>query len=437
MKIRFYIALAAYSLLLLLLQPLLALYLLNRARKQPDYLQGWAQRFLAWVPSGYRQVPVVSRVWVHAVSVGETHAISPLVHAWAKKHPDHVWYFTSTTPTGQATAKQLFCHLNGVQFAWLPYDLPWLAWRCLIRIRPSRLWLVETEIWPNLILAAHGKKVQVALLNARVSPTTARRLRQFEVLSRSVLAGIDQLICQTDEDAKVFEQLGRPVDGVCGNLKFDVILKPDLVETGWQWKNAIGTSPVLLFASSREGEEALLLEALVRSKVFECMPHVCVWIVPRHPQRFNEVFDLMKNAAIQACVPMPVRRSEFDLGLNSLRAAPRLVLGDSMGEMPAYYSAADVAVLGGSWLPLGGQNLIEACAYGCPVWMGPYTFNFAKAAEDALKAGAAVRFDNLTHVCNTLMQTPVFPEQFKGNALAYAKSHVGAAQATIHILERN
>ncbi|MAZ08237.1 MULTISPECIES: 3-deoxy-D-manno-octulosonic acid transferase [unclassified Limnobacter] len=427
-----------YSLILFLFQPVLALYLLKRGIRQPEYRQGWGQRFLASLPE-FRSVPGgQKRIWVHAVSVGEAHAISPLVQHWAKVYPQHEWAVSCTTPTGLATCRQLYSTLNQVQFFYLPYDLPYLVARTLKQVRAHSLWVVETELWPNLLLGAAKAKVHTALLNARVSPTTGRRLAQLRLLSQPVLQSVGTLIAQTQTDAAVFEKLGRPVDAVCGNLKFDVALKPELATTGRAWREATQAEQVVLFASSREGEEALLLDALNRCQFFKRMPKASVWIVPRHPQRFDEVFELMAEAATRMGVARPVRRSaSFNAGSNIALAGfgqARLVLGDSMGEMPAYYSVADLALLGGSWLPFGGQNLIEACAYGCPVWMGPNTFNFAKAAEDALAARAARRFEHLLAACEFYLSGFQGFDEAKKAAFAYARGHRGATQRSFDVL---
>lgn len=430
-----------YSLLLYVLQPVLALYLLKRGIRQPAYRQGWGQRFLAKLPE-FSPVPVgQKRIWVHAVSVGEAHAVSPLILHWAKVYPQHVWAISCTTPTGLVACQQLYSSLQGVQFFYLPYDLPYLVARTTRQVQAHALWIVETELWPNLLLGARQAGVHTALLNARVSPTTGRRLAQLELLSKPVLQSLHTLICQTQADAAVFEQLGRSANAVCGNLKFDVPLRPDLTALGRTWREAAQAEQILLFASSREGEEALLLDALNRCQFFKRMPKASVWIVPRHPQRFDEVFDLMADAATRMGVARPVRRSTtFNSGNNIALAGfaqARLVLGDSMGEMPAYYSVADLALLGGSWLPLGGQNLIEACAYGCPVWMGPHTFNFAKAAEDALAAKAARRFEHLLSACEYYLTEFRGGAEAKRAAFAYARSHRGATQRSFDVLNRN
>jgi 3-deoxy-D-manno-octulosonic-acid transferase len=429
-----------YSLSLFVLQPVLALYLLKRSIRQPEYRVGWGQRFFAVLPEFTAMPNGQQRIWVHAVSVGEAHAVSPLVQHWAKVYPRHEWAISCTTPTGMATCKQLYAGLNGVRFFYLPYDLPYLVARTVKQVKAQALWVVETELWPNLLLGAAKAGVHTALLNARVSPTTGKRLAQFGLVSKSVLQSLGTLISQTRADADVFENLGRPVNAVGGNLKFDVALKPELATLGRTWREATQAEQILLFASSREGEEALLLDALNRCQFFKRMPKASVWIVPRHPQRFDEVFELMADAATRMGVARPVRRSaSFNAGNNIALAGfsqARLVLGDSMGEMPAYYSVADLALLGGSWLPFGGQNLIEACAYGCPVWMGPNTFNFAKAADDAFAAGAARRFEHLLAACEYYLTEFQGNEQARKAAFAYARRHRGATQRSFDVLNR-
>lgn len=422
-----------YSLLMLVMQPILLAYMLWRARKQPAYLKGWGQRFFAQIPRGFKGLARTRRIWVHAVSVGETHAISPLIKKWAEKNPQDVWMISSTTPTGRETAVNNFSHLNGVQFFYLPYDLPWLMRRCIERANADQLWLVETELWPNLIHQSKAKGLFTALINARVSPRTGERLRKLRWLSQPVLNALDVIACQTDSDAVVFSELERPVNAVTGNLKFDVSLKPNLLALGEQWKISLGAEAVLVFASSREGEESKLLDAMVRAQFFKRLPKASVWIVPRHPQRCEAVFEEMSLSAARLGVSAPKRRSQ--LGQGESFEFTHLILGDSMGEMPAYYSLADVALLGGSWEPLGGQNLIEACAYGCPVWMGPNTWNFAKAADDALGANAAVRFDDLTQAVRYFLDQDgrLLPEH-REYARQFAQAHAGATDKTMAML---
>lgn len=424
-----------YTIFLFLLQPVLLAYLFILNRKQPGYTAKLSERFLAQVPKGLRGLVNTRRVWVHAVSVGENNAISPLVKAWVEKYPDDVWTFSCSTPTGKETAQRLFGHLKGVQFCYLPIDLPWLVSRAIRRISPDVLWVVETEIWANLFHVAKSKSLPVCLINARVSDNTAKRLHQFGRLSKPAIQSLSKVICQTDSDAAHFASLGKQVDAVAGNLKFDVARSPELVALGNHWAHVFAAQSLLLFASSREGEEIMLLDAMVRAQFFKRLPKVSVWIVPRHPQRFDSVFEQMETAAARLGVAKPIRRSAF-LDQGAQPAFSHLVLGDSMGEMPAYYSAAKVALLGGSWAPLGGQNLIEACAYACPVWMGPHTFNFEKAAADAELAGAARRFDSLAQAINTFLEAEgKISEDASSASNTFSNAHVGATNKTLTVID--
>lgn len=435
MNVKVFFARSLYTLMLLVAQPFLLAYLLFLDKKQPGYAKHLSERFVAQVPRGFKGLANTRRIWVHAVSVGENNAISPLVKAWAEKYPDDVWTFSCSTPTGRETALRLFGELKGVQFTYLPLDLPWLVKRAIKRIQPDMVWLVETELWPNLLHVAKRQGLPISLLNARVSPNTGKKLAKLHWLSQPAVACFSRIICQTPEDAKHFEALGRPVDAVTGNLKFDVARSPALIERGQQWAEALGAQGVLVFASSRDGEEAMLLDAMVRAQFCKRLPKVSVWIVPRHPQRFDEVYGQMEIAAARLGVARPVRRSQFTE--NGLPVGfSNLVLGDSMGEMPAYYTLADGALLGGSWAPFGGQNLIEACAYACPVWMGPHTYNFEKAAEDALAASAARRFDNLAAAVNAFLDAEgKISEDASSASNQFSKAHIGATACSMKQLE--
>jgi 3-deoxy-D-manno-octulosonic-acid transferase len=414
---------------LCLLLPIMPVYLWHRARKQAEYRGDWSQRFLG--ATGF-PVQSQSRMWVHAVSVGETHAIAPLVLLWNAKFPQTRWVFTSTTPTGRATAQQVFKDIASADFVYLPYDLPFAVSRFLREVQPRMGWLVETELWPNLLAGARARGIPMALLNARVSPNTARQLLKMRALSVPALARLSVVVTQTAQDADIFRQLGRPEDLIAGNLKFDVQPKPALLALGQQWRQNWGDAPVLLAASTREGEEPELLAAwqLAVGQWGYAQPRLLV--VPRHPQRFEEVAQLFGTAGFF------VSRRSQGFPQPDQADTPVIYLGDSMGEMPAYYACSDIAFMGGSWQPLGGQNLIEACACDCPVLLGPHTFNFAKAADDALAVGAALRFDHLTAAMQWTARRLSSEGDFeleKDAAIAYARQHRGAASKTFTVLQ--
>jgi 3-deoxy-D-manno-octulosonic-acid transferase len=303
------------------------------------------------------------------VSVGEARAAAPLVGGLLSALPDHTVLMTCTTAAGRDTLRQVYG--QSVQASFLPYDFPWAAQRFLEHFRPRLGVIMETEVWPNLIAACAAQGVPVVLANARMSEKSARGYARFAGLTRPAFARLAAVCAQSEADAERLRALGAARVQVHGNLKFDVTPSAQQLAAGRAWRAGLGR-PVLLLASTREGEEQLLLK--------EAAPllgsHVLIVVVPRHPQRFDEVAGLAQSRRTRSPVPA---------------ASDRVHLGDTMGEMAFYFAAADVAVIGGSFMPLGGQNLIEALAAGAPVVAGPSPFNFAEATRLAVAAGAAVQ----------------------------------------------
>jgi 3-deoxy-D-manno-octulosonic-acid transferase len=403
-----------YTLALYLLLPFIPLRLLWRARKQPAYLQHWRERF-GW----YAGTPQAPLIWIHAVSVGETRACVPLVAALQARYPEHKILLTHMTPTGRETGQALFG--ARVLQAYLPYDLPGAMQRFLSHFHPRFGLLMETELWPNLIAACRRRGIPLALINARLSERSARGYAKLAALSRETLESLTLVSAQTTEDAARLQQLGAPKVAITGNLKFDVVPPPANDELRKLWA---AQRQIVLAASTRDGEEALLLEALATLRSDQLLV-----IVPRHPQRFDTVAALLtaRGIAFQ-------RRSEN----TPIRAASRVVLGDSMGEMFAYYGAADVAIIGGSLLPFGGQNLIEACALGVPVILGPHTHNFAQAAQDAVHGGAALRVADAGAAlaqAQALLQDSEKRKRMSAAALSFAAEHRGAVDKTMLLIE--
>ena len=442
-----WLARVAFTALLTCLMPVIALYLLKRSRLQPEYRQGWAERFLAQTPvsvdSSFDPKKHVMRIWVHAVSVGETHAVLPLVKRLNAEYADRggvSWIFSSTTPTGRATAQLVFGDIGSKQFVYMPYDFPWLWTRFFKRLQPALGLLVETELWPNLLAVAHAKKIPMVMINARVSPGTARGLERFKWLSRPGLSRLTGVIAQTQADASTLKSLGAHNEVVAGNMKFDVTPSKQLLGLGQQWRNNVLTQTnktrVLLAASTREGEELLILDAWKQlcEQSSGMTNNTLLLIVPRHPQRFEEV-----KAMIQQMGFSEVQRSAQWLLTGHSMNKNYVLIGDSMGEMPAYYAMADAALMGGSWLEFGGQNLIEACACGCPVALGPHTYNFEKAANDAIDAGAALRFENIGLALDgldSMLASADDLQRYQHAALIFAGMHQGAAQRTVGALQR-
>jgi 3-deoxy-D-manno-octulosonic-acid transferase len=363
----------AYALLWALVTPFVLARLWIRARRQPGYLERVGERF-----GHYDPVPDSPRIWIHAVSVGETRAAQPLVEALAKAHPDHRILVTHMTPTGRATGVEVFG--DRVERAWLPYDKAGAVRRFLDHFRPAYGVLLETEIWPRLIEECRARGVPVMLANARLSERSARRYGRWPAFAHWAFENLSGVAAQTSADAARFESLGARDVEVMGNVKFDLAVPGDIAARGAQFRARFGDSRAIWVAgSTREGEEALLLDALAANPP---PPEVLLAIVPRHPQRFDEVAALAAARGFATA-----RRSD----VAPTDASVRVLIGDSMGEMLAYYAAADVVLMGGSFLDYGSQNLIEPCALGKPVVVGPSTFNFEQAADGAIASGAAVR----------------------------------------------
>ena len=405
-----------YTLLFFLLTPLIWLRLVWRARNQPDYLRHVGERF-----GRYSVAPAGPLIWVHAVSVGETRAAQPLIEALQRQWPTHRILLTGMTPTGRDAGAQVYG--DRVIQAYLPYDLPFAVNRFFRHFSPGFGVLMETEIWPNVLASAKRHRVPVFLANARLSARSARGYQRIAALACPAFANLAGVAAQTDGDAQRLRALGAsPVD-VCGNLKFDVTPPPALLDLGHQWRSTLSGRPVWLAASTREGEEQLVVDSWRADGDHAAL----LVIVPRHPQRFDEVATLLTQRGLRVG-----RRS------TGLPAADIDVwLGDSMGEMVAYYALADLSFIGGSLLPLGGQNLIEAAACGCPVLIGPHTFNFKQATEDAIAAGAALRVADAADLgqrAKRLLADVSSREEMRAAARSFAAAHRGATQRTVALI---
>ncbi len=411
-----------YSLLWWAVLPMALLRLWWRGLREPGYRQHMAERL-----GFHRLQPTGPLIWLHAVSVGETRAAEPLVKALLAAYPDHQVLLTHMTATGRATGKSLFGSEPRVLQAWLPYDTLSMARRFLLHFRPRVGILMETEVWPSLLAACSEVGVPVALVNARLSERSLRRARRFEALLGDAASRLSAVGAQTEADAQRLRAMGAKNIVVTGNLKFDVILPQAMRHAGEALRAQIGARPVLLCASTREGEESLLLDGYMRTTL---PSDLLLLMVPRHPQRFDEVARLFEGQGLRVA-----RKSQ-------LRGAPvpadaQVLVGDTMGEMVAYYTACDLAFIGGSLLPLGGQNLIEACACGKPVLFGPHTFNFMQASEDAVASGAARRVDNARQLFQSvfdLLAESAQRHEMAAAALRFADSEGGATHRTLALL---
>jgi 3-deoxy-D-manno-octulosonic-acid transferase len=428
-----------YAALMWLAQPLLRRKLARRAVKEPGYGESIGERF------GYYTQPAEVRselVWLHAVSLGETRTAAILLKALRDAQPGLRILLTHGTATGRGEGAGLL-RPGDVQ-AWQPWDSPGAVARFLIHFKPQLGLLMETEVWPCLMTAAHQRAVPMVLVNARLSEKTLQQTLRLSPLALPAYAALSAVLAQTDADASRFAQLGITAQ-VVGNLKFDATPDAALLARGQVWRRGLA-QPVVMFASSREGEEKLIFEA-IQATVQANIDGVATdsvarggvprWlVVPRHPQRFDEVQALADQHGLRVS-----RRSAWPeagpAGSPSAQAA-EVWLGDSLGEMPLYYALADAALLGGSFAPLGGQNLIEAAACACPVVMGPHTFNFAEAASQAEAAGAAQRVPDMAAGlvrAVELAQQPAEQARAAAAATAFAAGSRGATARTVSALQ--
>ncbi|HSV61300.1 MAG TPA: 3-deoxy-D-manno-octulosonic acid transferase [Variovorax sp.] len=414
-----------------LLQPMLRRKLRRRAAAEPGYAMAVEERFGHYDEA----MSGTGWVWIHAVSLGETRAAGILIDALRHQDPGLRVLLTNGTATGREEGARLLGP-DDLQ-VWQPWDTPEVVERFLERFRPRIGILMETEIWPVLTAACAERGIPLALANARLNEKSLASAKRLAWLARPTYASLAAVWAQTEADSHRLVSAGAKVDGVYGNLKFDAT--PDALQLGRAARlREKLPKPVVVFASSRDGEEQLLLDVLQRfrhappvgwspaagKKVHLPVQAVQWMIVPRHPQRFDEVAQLIEAKGFV------VARRSAAAGAGE---EAEIWLGDSLGEMALYYGLADVALLGGSFEALGGQNLIEAAACGCPVIMGPSTFNFAEAAELSLAGGASLRVEDMEQAvvgALTLMADPVRQNAMVQAALAFSSAHRGAAART-------
>jgi 3-deoxy-D-manno-octulosonic-acid transferase len=425
-----------YSVVMWLLQPLVRAKLRRRAKSESGYGECIEERFgyYAETQGAASAAPENRRsyLWVHAVSLGETRAAEVLIAQLRLAVPGMRLLLTHGTATGRTQGRDLL-QTGDVQ-VWQPWDTPGAVQRFLAHFQPRVGLLVETEVWPNMVAACVRSNVPLCLVNARLSEKSLRQAQRLGWLSGPAYSGLRAVWAQTTGDAERLAQLGATVAGVTGNFKFDATPDPLQTAQGRAWRTASG-KPVVVLASSRDGEEAELLLILKRLRTLAPVEYAQTainsiatgvqWlIVPRHPQRFDAVVQLCQEQGFSVS-----RRSAW-------AGAPESAdvwVGDSLGEMAMYYALADLTLLGGSFAPLGGQNLIEAAACGCPVVMGPHTFNFTQAVEVAVAAGAAFEVPDLDHALQkawSLLQSGTDLQKAASAARNVSQAHRGAAART-------
>lgn len=435
-----------YEVIWHLLIPFVILRLLWRSRHHRGYRQHIAERFGFYGAKKLQTQPI----WIHAVSVGETHATQALIERLL--HEGHPVLLTHMTPTGREAGSALYwkaIQQGRLQQVYLPYDICWAIERFLKRFRPQLGLLMETEAWPGFVFRAHQLGIPLFLINARLSERSFKRVQSFGQAGQILFQSFTGILAQSGHDAKRYQALGVKNVHIVGNMKFDIASQPETLALGMHWKNAIQAQGRLAVcaASTRAGEEAIILEAwkhILTTNNWTSPP--LLMVVPRHPDRFSEVADLIYQSglAFERRSGMSDPRSSEELDPSLHWAKIDVLLGDSMGEMAAYYAASDFVVMGGSLLPTGGQNLIEACANGCPVILGPHTYNFQKASEDAIACGAAIRvtgdlhselINALAKAIEELLVNNAERKKRTDYALDFAAEHQGATQRILDQLK--
>jgi len=376
-----------YTLLLRFLAPALWVYMALRARRAGgDWQIFSAERFGSYPMPWDGEAPI----WVHAVSLGETRAVQSLIVHLISRGERVL--LTHMTPTGRAEGARIFASeiaSGQLRQQWIPYDFPAATRKFMRHYRPRLGLLIEREVWPNLIEQAQREAVPMLLVSARLSEKSQKQVERidkvFLSLMRDTYANLDLTLAQTEQDARRLYAVGAHNIRVVGNVKFDVSLPIVAVDAGRAWRASLNRT-VVAIASTREGEDALFVSAMQKQETAALF-----LLIPRHPQRFEAAAQLLGQAGIPF-----VRWSALRQEARVAQTLPemKVILCDTIGEMPFFYAASDVAIVAGSFAPWGGQNLIEACAVGTPVIVGPHTYNFAQAVEDAVQTGAATQIEH-------------------------------------------
>ncbi|MEE9678906.1 lipid IV(A) 3-deoxy-D-manno-octulosonic acid transferase [Pseudomonas moraviensis] len=416
-----------YTALFYLGLPLVAIRLWLRARKAPAYAKRIGERFTLGMPTLQP-----GGIWVHAVSVGESIAAAPMIRALLERYPALPITVTCMTPTGSERIQALFANESRIQHCYLPYDLPCAAARFLDRVQPKLAVIMETELWPNHIHQCAKRGIPVALANGRLSQRSAKGYGRFSKLTAPMLAEMSMLAVQTEAEAQRFRDLGarsETVD-VTGSIKFDLTIDPQLLQRAadlrsqWQAQDR----PLWIAASTHEGEDEVALDA--HRRLLANHPDALLILVPRHPERFNSVFDLCQREGFAT-----VRRST---GAN-VDAQTSVLLGDTMGELLFLYALADSAFVGGSLVPNGGHNLLEPAALAKPVLSGPHLFNFLDIAAQLREAGALAEVDDaegLAVEVQRLFELPRDAQRMAEAGLAVMRRNQGALQRLLDGLAR-
>ena len=413
-----------WSIVIYFLLPYALLALLWRGMRYPAYWYRWPERFGYIPPMRYEKT-----MWVHAVSVGEVRGISELVKSLARKYPSHRILVTTATPTGSSQVQELFG--DQVSHSYVPYDLPMAVQRFMDRVNPDFVVVAETEFWPNLFGECRRRNIPLLLVNVRVSAASIRGYRRVPRTSHAMLEIADVLCVQTKNDAQELEDLGvsKRLIHVTGNLKFDMPVTELLVQEGLNIRKSWGQERfVLIAASTHRGEERRVLAAFNRLRKEH--PEILLVVVPRHPERFTAVARLCKKAGYNV-----VCRSTHK---GNLTPDIDVLVGDTMGELQKLYVASDVAVIGGSLVPVGGHNLLEACAVGVPVIFGPHMFHLNEVSDMVIERKAGCQVDDtraLVEAVATYLKNPLCRKEAGEEARRLVTENSGSLGRTLDLID--
>lgn len=420
-------AIWGYSWFTRLVMPLVLWRAWWRGRREPLYRHNLWQRLGFAYPEIKAEAPVI---WLHAVSLGETRAAAKLIQQIHATYPDARLLLTHFTATGFAEGVTYL--REGDLHVWAPWDSPAVVRRFLDRFKPRIALLMETEVWPNWMRALNHRDIPVLLVNGRLSERSMHKALKVAALAQPAFAAFTHVLAQSESDAERFKVVGAGDTWVTGNLKFDLALNPSLLDMGRAWRRRL-QKPVVIFASTREGEEQLWLNTWQRLHAQGLADHVHWLLVPRHPDRFEAVCELIEASGLVVS-----RRSAWQVdGPGAADCSADVWVGNSVGEMHLYFGMSDVTLMGGSFGPFGSQNFIEAVACGCPVVVGPSTFNFSDAAQRLMTAGCLVQSRDMSEAAGIALdwvKRPALLDSMRRAGQAEMAQQRGATQRTMDLI---
>ena len=415
-----------YSLLFYSAIPFILTRLYWRGIKAPDYRLRWQERLGFYTQTSQKNV-----IWFHAVSVGEAEAVFPLIKQFIQQHPQAPILITTTTPTGSARVKAVMG--KTAEHVYLPYDIPYAITQFLAHFEPQKAIIMETELWPNLFHLTSQRKIPLFIINARLSEKSCRNYQKIPALIESILQTTTKIATQTEADCQRFQTLAPQHANIqtVGNIKFDTPVEVKTIAQGQQLKKTrFKNRFVWVIASTHEGEEAVFLTLYPQLKIH--IPELLLVIVPRHPERFKEVKNLVQLTPLN----LVIRSSNQACTSNT-----DVYLVDTMGELKIFYAAGNIAFVGGSWFKtLGGHNILEPMAFGIPVLFGAYMRHFKAIEQDVLKTKSAFQChddDQLFHTILKLYQHPDYKQQLIENAHLFLKQNQGSLKKILQIIENN